>query len=127
MVNLFKALADENRLRILNLLYCSELCVCEIETLLELTQTNVSRHLGKLRAVNLIKPFKKAQWAHYQLSSEFKQNELLYAFLQNRFQSESTFLKDTERLHRYKENELNCSLIRNDKENVLKIIQGEND
>ncbi|WP_199172686.1 metalloregulator ArsR/SmtB family transcription factor [Petrotoga sp. 9PWA.NaAc.5.4] len=44
MEELFKSLGDENRLRILNLLMQQqELCVCELEVLLEMTQSNVSK------------------------------------------------------------------------------------
>ncbi len=49
IVNMFKALSDENRLRIMSLLIREELCVCEIEVILELSQSNVSRHLNKLK------------------------------------------------------------------------------
>lgn len=53
-VEIFKALADENRLRILNVLNQGELCVCEIETLLGITQSNASRHLNKLKSLKII-------------------------------------------------------------------------
>jgi ArsR family transcriptional regulator, arsenate/arsenite/antimonite-responsive transcriptional repressor len=45
---LFKGLADRNRLRILNLLLHGELCVCDIRYVLESSQPNVSRHLTYL-------------------------------------------------------------------------------
>ncbi|WP_273480945.1 ArsR family transcriptional regulator, partial [Acetivibrio straminisolvens] len=37
LIEIFKALGDENRIRILNLLIRQELCVCEIETVLDMT------------------------------------------------------------------------------------------
>ena len=46
---LFKGLADQSRLRILNLLFTGELCVCDIQYVLESSQPNVSRHLTYLR------------------------------------------------------------------------------
>ena len=45
---------DENRIRILNLMLNAELCVCEIETILEMTQSNASRHLAKLKSAGII-------------------------------------------------------------------------
>ena len=46
-----KALADPNRLRVLNLLGDRTLCVCDLEEVLGLNQSNLSRHLAKLKAV----------------------------------------------------------------------------
>ncbi len=49
IVQLFKALADETRIRMLNLLKNGELCVCDIEEVLDIQQSNASRHLNKLK------------------------------------------------------------------------------
>lgn len=127
MVITLKALADENRLRIINLLVEQELCVCEIETMLDLTQTNVSRHLGKLKSAKLITPFKDAQWVHYRISEELRHNVSLFSYLKKKFGEENPFVADVNRLKRYNEEGLNCTYIREDKENVLNIIRGENE
>jgi len=127
MVTTLKALADENRLRIINLLNKQELCVCEIETMLDLTQTNVSRHLAKLKGAKLITPFKDAQWVHYRLSAQFRKDKFLLSYLIMKFGEEEPFVSDIARLKRYNENGLNCTYIREDKENVLNIIRGENE
>jgi len=68
IVYLFKALADENRIRILNLLKNGELCVCDIEAVLGIKQSNASRHLNKLKMAGIIVSEKKAQWVYYRLS-----------------------------------------------------------
>jgi ArsR family transcriptional regulator len=52
---LFKALADEARLRILRLLEVREMCVCEIMVALNLTQPTASHHLGLLENAGLVK------------------------------------------------------------------------
>ncbi len=54
MAHLFKALADPTRLRILNLLLEGCLCVCEMETVLGLSQPLLSRHLAYLRAAGIV-------------------------------------------------------------------------
>ncbi|MGD9156009.1 MAG: metalloregulator ArsR/SmtB family transcription factor, partial [Bacillota bacterium] len=54
LLKILKALGDENRLRILNLLRQKKLCVCELESVLNMTQSNVSRHLIKLKDAELI-------------------------------------------------------------------------
>ena len=45
VIEILKILSDNNRLRILNLLYVQELCVCELEYLLGISQSNLSKHL----------------------------------------------------------------------------------
>ena len=62
---ILKALADPNRIRILNLLYNQALCVCDIETVLGLNQSNLSRHLAKLRRAGLVKAEKKGMFIYY--------------------------------------------------------------
>ena len=124
MIKLFKALGDENRLRIINLLMHAELCVCEIEVLLQMTQSNVSRHLSKLKSNSIISSSKDAQWIHYKVSTEFKnENELLYRYLNLNFQLSGLFLKDIERYNKYKEYNMNCKWITEDREKVLSILE----
>jgi ArsR family transcriptional regulator len=67
---LFKALSDDTRLRILNLLLeAGELCVCDIESTLGCTQTKISRHMGYLRRAGLTRDRKSGRWVFYSLSS----------------------------------------------------------
>ena len=123
MVNIFKALGDENRLRILNLLMNAELCVCEIEVMLEMTQSNVSRHLSKLKSVGIISSSRDAQWIHYKASNKFNnENPLLFKYLKGKLKLD-IFLKDLERYHKYKKHNLNCQWITDDKYKVLNLIK----
>jgi len=52
---LFKILGDSTRIKILNLLSVSEMCVCDITALLNITQSAVSHQLKTLRHINLVK------------------------------------------------------------------------
>jgi ArsR family transcriptional regulator, arsenate/arsenite/antimonite-responsive transcriptional repressor len=70
IVYILKALADENRLRILNLLRNGELCVCDIEAVLGIKQSNASRHLNRLKVAEIIVSEKKSQWVYYRLKDE---------------------------------------------------------
>lgn len=70
IVQVFKALADETRIRILNLLRTGELCVCDIETVLGIQQSNASRHLNKLKLAGIINSQKKSQWVYYGLDDD---------------------------------------------------------
>ncbi len=68
-----KALADETRLRIFTLLTRRELCVCEIEDMLNLSQSLVSNHLAVLRAAGLVKARRDAEdarWIFYRADPE---------------------------------------------------------
>ena len=66
--NLFKALADRTRLRILALLGNNEVCVCHIHDSLGLPQPTVSRHLAYLRKSGLVAARRDGVWMHYQVS-----------------------------------------------------------
>jgi|SRR5581483_7456231 len=65
---MFKAFADENRLRILNLLTKGEVCVCDITDALRVRQSKASRHLAYLRSSGLVKTRREGQWIYYSLS-----------------------------------------------------------
>ncbi|MBW6511511.1 MAG: metalloregulator ArsR/SmtB family transcription factor [Desulfuromonadaceae bacterium] len=67
---LFKALADETRLRILALLLEGELCVCELIAALELPQSTVSRHLATLRNCGWVTDRRHGVWMYYRLNDD---------------------------------------------------------
>lgn len=64
---MFKALADDTRLRILALLASGEVCVCHIHGALDLPQPTVSRHLAYLRKTGLVAARREGLWMHYRL------------------------------------------------------------
>ena len=66
---LFKALADQTRLRILALLAAGEVCVCDIHESLGLPQPTTSRHLAYLRRSGLVATRKQGLWVHYRLAA----------------------------------------------------------
>ena len=65
LADLLKALSDETRLRIYSLLAKAELCVCEIEDILNLSQSLVSNHLAVLRRAGLVKARRDAEDARW--------------------------------------------------------------
>ena len=68
MEQLFKALADSTRLRILNLLAGGEVCVCHIHESLRIPQPKASRHLAYLRRAGLVEARRDGLWMHYRLA-----------------------------------------------------------
>ncbi|MFZ2414421.1 MAG: metalloregulator ArsR/SmtB family transcription factor [Minisyncoccia bacterium] len=83
IVRLFRAIADENRLQILQMLQSREKCVCEIWKHLGLSQNLISHHLKVLKGLNLISSRKEGLWVFYKINkSELsKLNSLLNKFL----------------------------------------------
>ena len=71
-VDIFKALGDKTRLRLLNLFLQSEeeLCVCETVEALQLPQYQISRHLAHLRRAGLLRSQRDGTWAYYELNCE---------------------------------------------------------
>lgn len=65
--DMFKALSDENRLRIIDLLAGGELCVCELATELEISDALVSHHLKQLREAGLVRTRRVGRWLHCSL------------------------------------------------------------
>lgn len=65
---LFSALADETRLRILALVASGEICVCHIHGALGIPQPTASRHLAYLRRTGLVHTRKDGLWVHYRLA-----------------------------------------------------------
>lgn len=109
---LFKALSEESRLRILSVLMIREMCVCEIEVCLKMTQSNASRHLTILKKCRIIDSYKEAQWVYYKISETFKSNEHeLWEYLQRILPKIPTFQIDHEEVNKYDGINLCCNKI----------------
>ncbi|HEY8154106.1 MAG TPA: metalloregulator ArsR/SmtB family transcription factor [Myxococcota bacterium] len=67
---LFKALGDETRLRIVALLAQRSLCVCHIQEALALSQPNASRQLGILKAAGIVEDRREGSWVYYCLVAQ---------------------------------------------------------
>jgi len=104
-----KAISDENRLRILHLINHKELCVCEIESISGMMQSNVSRHLIKLKEAELIESEKNGQFVFYHLNSEAVAS---FPFLKDLLDQELAKLKlfqaDLQKLNEVSETGLMC-------------------
>ena len=66
----FRALADENRLRIVDLLRNGERCVCELTDALDLGQSLLSFHLKTLKEAGLVTDRREGRWAYYTLNPD---------------------------------------------------------
>ena len=95
----FKALADNSRLRIINLLLHGELCVCDIQYVLENSQPNVSRHLSYLKNSGIVTDRRDGYRIYYRLTDPGETTKrLLFDFLRQAFGNQEQLLGDTARL-----------------------------
>ena len=67
VLDITKALADGNRLRVLMALGGGELCVCQIVELLQLAPSTTSKHMAILRQARLVESRKEGRWMYYRL------------------------------------------------------------
>lgn len=70
LIKVMKALSDETRIRIVNILRDGDLCVCEIEVLLDINQSNASRHLNKLTNAGILDYYKVAKYVYYKINED---------------------------------------------------------
>ena len=106
---MIKALSDETRMRILNILKDGDLCVCEIEVILDINQSNASRHLNKLTNAKIIDYYKVAKYVYYKINEDII---VEYPFLKEIIMEHAIKLKqcgrDYEKLNKYKASNLSC-------------------
>ena len=67
---IFKAAGDRNRLRVINMLTQRPMCVCEIQAILNVSQSTVSGHLKVLREAGLVTDSREGLWVEYHLEGE---------------------------------------------------------
>lgn len=97
--HLFKGLADQTRLRILNLLLHGELCVCDIQYVLQSPQPNVSRHLTYLKNSGLVVDRREGARMYYRLAQPGESlGKPLFAFLREAFGHSDVLLDDSRKL-----------------------------
>jgi len=80
LTRLFRALGDDTRLRIVALLSHGELCVCHIESALDLNQSTASRQLGILKSAGIVDSRRDGTWVYYAIVPQ--QHELVAAALE---------------------------------------------
>ena len=67
---IFKALCDENRLQILELLRDGEKCACILQDQLELGQSGLSYHMRILVESGIVESWHEGKWTHYKISEK---------------------------------------------------------
>jgi ArsR family transcriptional regulator len=66
-LTMFKALANQHRVRILEALRDGELCACELQVVLDAPQSTVASHLRELKDAGLVKTRRQGKWTYYRI------------------------------------------------------------
>jgi ArsR family transcriptional regulator len=107
LLNIFKALSDDTRLRILKLLEGGELCICKIMEVLDMKQSRISRHMGILKNAGLVTDRRDGKWVHYSLNP--KPEDLcckeMISLLAERLKNQETVMQDQKKLQKLMERE----------------------
>lgn len=99
LVQIYRCLCDETRLRVLHLLTQGPLCVCHFQDILNEPQVAISKHLAYLRANGLVTAQRHEKWMIYSLPKKAPPElELQLRCLQDCVQTHPIFREDLKRL-----------------------------
>ncbi|MGA9408474.1 MAG: metalloregulator ArsR/SmtB family transcription factor [Bacteroidota bacterium] len=101
-VNVFKALSDPNRIRIMKMVIERELCMCEVREILDLSNSTVSKHLTILRDAGLLLDSKDGKWVNFRLNdkSEHRLIRSAISLIQNSFDDDEKVQEDLKKVHK---------------------------
>jgi len=77
-VPVIKALSDETRLKIVDMLSCGEMCACKILEQFSITQPTLSYHMRILTGCGIVTARRDGAWMHYSLNKEREENLLCF-------------------------------------------------
>jgi ArsR family transcriptional regulator len=101
LLEIYKCLCDETRLRIIHLLAQGPLCVCHFQEILQLAQVPISKHLAYLREHKMVEARRHGQWMIYSLPAKKSEElDLQLRCLQDCVQSNPMFKGDLKRLQK---------------------------
>ena len=111
LIKTFKALSDETRLRILNILMERECCVCEVMQSLDISQTRASRNLSSLYDAGFLKFRRDGLWVLYSIDKETQAIEYksLMEIVRKSLENNEITILDRQRLKNAKRVGLGCN------------------
>ena len=113
-----KTISNETKLRLVALLIECELCVCEMEEILNIRQANISKNLNSLKEAGIVDVRREKQRAFYFLSEEFLTNEHLINHFRELRLNESLLIHDYKVFLQHEEvkdqNVYVCNVFRNE-------------
>ena len=111
LMTLLKAIADENRVRLLMALKGGELCVCQLIDFIDLAPSTVSKHMSILRNADLVSSRKEGRWVYYKLpdGSPGSASSQLLVWLIDNFEEAAQIKDDLKKLQEVLEKIPACS------------------
>jgi ArsR family transcriptional regulator len=95
----FAALADNTRLRLLNLMGETEVCVCFFVEVIGTNQPKISRHLAYLRKAGIVAARRDGIWAHYRITPPKNEHAVrVLSDIQEWLKSDKEMQKDRKQL-----------------------------
>jgi len=98
VTELFKAMSDETRLRIIHLIFQHDLCVCELVEILEESQPKISKHIAKLRQIDLVTTQRNEQYIYYSFNHQNSSYVKIISNMIEEIRNIDVYKKDLERL-----------------------------
>jgi len=102
-----KSLSEENRLRITIMLLKRDLCVCEINEVLQIALSTISAHLKNLKYAGVIEDSKDGRWVVYKLT-ENKQIREIIDFIYEKVKDDKLIIEDLKKVDKI--NRYSCSI-----------------
>ena len=106
--NIFKALADINRVRILKLLEKRKMCVCELAFVLDVSQPAISKQLKKIAKAGLIESEKDGFWTNYFINPKSEYAKKILKLLAVWLNDEEVIRKDLKKSEKANRENLCC-------------------
>jgi ArsR family transcriptional regulator len=103
-----KSLADKNRLRIIALLSTQKMCVCELATILGITQPSVSKHLKKMKQAGILVSEQNGLWTDYVLCADELITASVLKQLITRMKDDPTLKADRLKAKKIDRNDICC-------------------
>ena len=103
LIDFFKMLSDETRVRILVLLYHKKLCVCQLCGIMDETQPKISKHLAKLRDMGFVKDERREQFIYYYINLDNKLFDGVIKDIVSNIEDYGRLKKDIEKIDNAKE------------------------
>lgn len=108
LAKILKVLADHNRLRIIKLLECRKMCVCELAYALNVTQPSISRHLKKMKQAGLVDDEQDGFWTNYYLKKSDTFSLDLLNVIKKKLKNDRVVREDAQRLGKVDRKDICC-------------------
>ncbi|MBO8160780.1 MAG: winged helix-turn-helix transcriptional regulator [Thermosipho sp. (in: Bacteria)] len=109
LIEIVKLFSDETRARILFLLWHRKLCNCDLESVLNITQSNISKHMKKAELLNVVKKTKDSYWTYYCINKRFVKKYRFIEEIIEEFSNIEPFKSDLLKLKEYLKKPGRCS------------------